>query len=140
MRILTFQELSVVMRSLGQNPTDAEVQDMINAKYSSKKINSCLITKYSDNVDFCPPHSDDEDEIGPESHIYTVSIGACRKMAFLPVTPDGQGTELDLTAGSLLAFSRQSQEAWKHSIPVSSEQCSVRYSFTFRLVGPHFVN
>ena len=25
-----FQELSTVMRSLGQNPTDAEVQDMIN--------------------------------------------------------------------------------------------------------------
>ena len=24
------QELSTVMRSLGQNPTDAEVQDMIN--------------------------------------------------------------------------------------------------------------
>ena len=27
---LLLQELSVVMRSLGQNPTDAEVQDMIN--------------------------------------------------------------------------------------------------------------
>ena len=25
-----FKELSTVMRSLGQNPTDAEVQDMIN--------------------------------------------------------------------------------------------------------------
>ena len=129
-----------VHKAKGAPDSIQKVQDMINAKYSSKKINSCLITKYSDNVDFCPPHSDDEDEIGPESHIYTVSIGACRKMAFHPVTPDGQGTELDLTAGSLLAFSRQSQEAWKHSIPVSSEQCSVRYSFTFRLVGPHFVN
>ena len=28
--ILQIQELSTVMRSLGQNPTDAEVQDMIN--------------------------------------------------------------------------------------------------------------
>ncbi len=28
--ILSMQELSTVMRSLGQNPTDAEVQDMIN--------------------------------------------------------------------------------------------------------------
>ena len=118
----------------------SKVLDMINAKYPSKTINSCLITKYSDDVDFCPPHSDDEDEISPESHIYTVSIGACRKMAFDPVIPDGQGTELDLTAGSLLVFSRQSQEAWKHSIPVSPDPCSVRYSFTFRLVGPHFVN
>ena len=28
--IIQIQELSTVMRSLGQNPTDAEVQDMIN--------------------------------------------------------------------------------------------------------------
>ena len=28
--LLDYQELSTVMRSLGQNPTDAEVQDMIN--------------------------------------------------------------------------------------------------------------
>ena len=28
--LFSFQELSTVMRSLGQNPTDAEVQDMIN--------------------------------------------------------------------------------------------------------------
>ena len=28
--VLQIQELSTVMRSLGQNPTDAEVQDMIN--------------------------------------------------------------------------------------------------------------
>ncbi len=27
---IILQELSTVMRSLGQNPTDAEVQDMIN--------------------------------------------------------------------------------------------------------------
>ena len=28
--IFTLKELSTVMRSLGQNPTDAEVQDIIN--------------------------------------------------------------------------------------------------------------
>ena len=117
-----------------------KVMDMINAKYPTKVINSCLVSKYQDDVDFCPPHSDDEDQIAPESNIYTISTGAARKMAFHPISPNGEETELNLTPGSLVVFSRQSQEAWKHSIPVSTEACSARFSFTFRLVGPHFAN
>ena len=120
--------------------TIRKVMDMINSKYPTKVINSCLITKYSDGTDFCPPHSDNEDEISPESHIYTLSVGACRKMAFHPMNSNGVETEKELPAGSLLIFSRQSQESWKHSIPVSTGTSAVRYSFTFRLVGPHFIN
>lgn len=118
----------------------SKVIDTINSKYPTKQVNSCLVTKYTDDVDFCPPHSDNEDEIAPESHIYTLSIGASRKMSFHPLNSNGGETEKDLTAGSLLVFSRQSQESWKHSIPVSPESSTVRYSFTFRLIGPHFVN
>ena len=117
-----------------------KVMDMINSKYPTKVINSCLVSKYQDDVDFCPPHSDNEDQIAPESNIYTLSVGAPRKMAFHPINSNDEEAELSLTAGSLVIFSRQSQEVWKHSIPVSTETCPVRFSFTFRLVGPHFVN
>ena len=78
---------------------------------------------------------ENEDEISPESHIYTLSVGACRKMAFHPMNSNGVKTEKELTAGSLLIFSRQSQESWKHSIPVSTGTSAVRYSFTFCLLG-----
>ena len=81
--------------------TITKVMDMINSKYPTKVINSCLITKYSDGTDFCPPHSDNEDEISPESHIYTLSVGACRKMEFHPMNSNGVETEKELPAGSL---------------------------------------
>ena len=117
-----------------------KIMDMINTKYPDKTINSCLVSKYNDDVDFCPPHSDDEDQISPESNIYTVSVGATRNMAFHPIHSAGNETELSLTAGSLVIFNRQSQETWRHSIPVSTEPCPARFSFTFRHVGPQFVN
>ena len=59
-----------------------KVMDSINSKYPEKWVNSCLVTKYEDDNEHCPSHSDDELEIGPESNIYTLSIGASRKMEF----------------------------------------------------------
>ena len=47
--ILQIQELSTVMRSLGQNPTDAEVQDMIN-EVDMIKINDHHITTIPINM------------------------------------------------------------------------------------------
>ena len=113
---------------------------MVNSKYPTKVIISCLITKYSDGTDFYPPQSDNKDEISPEYHIYTLSVGVCRKMAFYPMNSTEVETKKELPAGSLPIFSRQSHESWKHSIPVSTGTLTVRYSFTFCLVGPHFIN
>ncbi|NQZ52547.1 MAG: alpha-ketoglutarate-dependent dioxygenase AlkB, partial [Moritella sp.] len=118
------------------------IQDLIssiNTKFPNKQVNSCLISKYVNGEQSCPPHEDNEDEIDPESDIYTLSIGADRKMVFHNKA-DSQIKTVDLLACGLLVFSRISQEVWKHSIPRESEVKSVRYSFTFRMIAPYFVN
>ena len=101
-------------------------------------INSCLISRYSNGSQHIPPHRDNELVIDPESIIITVTLGAERKMTFT----DNEGTnskELLLQNGSILVASRFAQDFWLHGIE-KDESESVRYSFTFRNISPHYIN
>lgn len=101
-------------------------------------VNSCLVTRYKNGNNVCPPHSDNEPFIAPRSNIFTLSIGSQRSMEF--TSTDGSLSEtIELPSNSLLTFTRASQEAWKHAIP-SSTSPSVRYSLTFRLLAPYYAN
>ena len=115
--------------------------DSINTKYPDKGVNSCLITRYRTGEQFCPRHSDDEEMIAPESNIYTLSLGAQRKMTFHSKNnEDDNENGVELPSKSLMIFSRQSQEVWEHSIPLMPELETMRYSLTFRLIAPFFAN
>ena len=117
-----------------------KVADKIQQKHPEHKLsNSCLMSKYTDGEEYCPPHRDDEDSIDPESYIYTISIGAERPINY----KNNLGTrdeDLMLPDCSLLVCSRKSQDGWMHSIPQDPSIKDVRYSFTFRLVAPFFIN
>ena len=110
---------------------------LISAKYPKTIINSCLVTRYMNGSKTCPKHCDDEPFIAPWSDIFTLSIGADRTMLFTSVNEDS--TSVNLPANSLLAFSRASQNFWKHEIP-SSDCANVRYSLTFRQLAPYYAN
>ncbi|NQZ52534.1 MAG: alpha-ketoglutarate-dependent dioxygenase AlkB, partial [Moritella sp.] len=116
-----------------------ELMNNINSKFPEKRVNSCLISKYVSGKESCPPHEDNEDEIDPESNIYTLSIGADRQMVFHKKA-DSHTKSVELLARSLMVFSHMSQEVWKHSIPPQDDVESARYSFTFRMIAPYFIN
>ena len=42
---ITTKELGTVMRSLGQNPTEAELQDMINEVDADGKYKMCFVSE-----------------------------------------------------------------------------------------------
>ena len=113
------------------------VVDTITAKYPKTIVNSCLVTRYKNGNNTCPQHSDNEPFIAPWSDIFTMSVGRERSMQFQSV--QGDTSSLKLPNNSLLAFSRSSQEFWKHEIP-SDESTTVRYSLTFRQLAPFYTN
>ena len=113
-------------------------------------INSCLITRYKNNSDHIPLHRDNELYIDPESEILSVSIGAERKIKFID-NEESSEVSLTLADSSGYVISRYSQDYWRHGIDaVNAEESdnhvteepepSVRYSFTFRHIAPHFRN
>ena len=112
----------------------------INKRFPDKKVNSCLVTRYLDGRQHCPPHHDDEDEIAPNSNIYTLSLGAERNMLFeIPSSSNNSEKKLLLPHNSLLIFSHLSQAVYKHSIPCDSST-TVRFSLTFRDISPYNAN
>lgn len=118
-----------------------DVIDTINDKYpGSDKINSCLVTRYSDGNKFCPPHSDNERSLSPTSNIFTLSVGASRQMVFTGIKNQDCKKTVNLTDDSLMVFSRHSQSFWKHEIPQDEEAEGIRYSLTFRCIKPYYIN
>ena len=120
-----------------------QVIEKIHEQFPSEaKINSCLITKYTDGSSICPPHSDNEPFINPSSDIFTLSMGAERTMKFDSVTKHTCKVDdsILLKDNDLLVFSRVSQDFYHHSIVSDESATGVRYSFTFRCLAPYNLN
>jgi alkylated DNA repair dioxygenase AlkB len=102
--------------------------------------NTCLITHYENGNQFIPPHADDEPFIGPESDIFTLSLGARREMQFTNVRGDREAETLPLPDNSVVCFSRYSQADWRHSILQDAEVTGHRFSLTFRNLAPYNIH
>ena len=107
---------------------------------TSEKPNSCLISLYENGNQTCPPHSDDEPFIGPESDIMTISLGATRTMQFTDRRGANPSEDVELLDNSVLVFSRYSQNDWNHSILSDATVSEPRLSLTFRCLAPYNLN
>ena len=103
-------------------------------------INSILINKYQGQDSFLPRHSDDEDTIHRESHIFTLSLGAECHMDFhkkdeVTENPSSGPSSVLCTHRSLYTMSRKSQEFFQHEIGSGRTESGTRYSLTFRSIS-----
>ena len=101
---------------------------------------SVMVSRYTDQDNYCPSHSDNEWTIGPKSEILTVSFGDLRDMEFERIGDPDTKVTLPLPANSLLSFSRASQEKWRHAIPKSAVPTGPRYSLVVRFDAPYNLN
>lgn len=96
-------------------------------------FNAVLVNLYRDGNDYVGWHSDDEQELGAEPVIASLSLGATRTFAFRHKT-SGKSGATELTSGSLLCMQALFQHEWLHSVPIAKQVSAPRINLTFRKV------
>ena len=99
--------------------------------------NSCLCTLYNNGSDSMGWHADDEEELGKNPTIFSVSLGESREFKMKRTIPSDESNQcneikINLTDGSLLIMLEATQMDWKHCIPKVSSPKGRRINLTFR--------
>jgi len=96
-------------------------------------FNSVLLTYYRNGADSVSWHADDEQELGAQPWIASLSLGASRVMQYRHQQLPQYG-ELVLHHGDLLLMQPQFQQHWQHRVPEQEGLTQARLNLTFRLV------
>lgn len=108
---------------------DVQVERRLH-KFSA--FNSLLFNKYRSGFDSISWHSDDEEALGPNPIIASLSFGATRAFAYRPKS-GGESKTIDLSHGDLLIMPPGFQATHQHALPKRAK-AEERISITFRTV------
>lgn len=100
---------------------------------TNQTFNSCLLNYYSTGEDGMGWHSDNENELGRNPVIASVSLGAERKFSFKH-NDTKEKLDLQLNNGSFLLMAGEIQHYWKHALPKSKNVFQPRLNLTFRTI------
>jgi len=96
-------------------------------------FNSVLLNYYRNERDSMGMHSDDEPELGSQPAIASLSLGAARTF-ILKHKYNKKTVRLDLTDGSLLLMTGETQKYWLHGINKMTRSLQARVNLTFRKI------
>ncbi|WP_137172616.1 alpha-ketoglutarate-dependent dioxygenase AlkB [Massilia sp. HP4] len=100
---------------------------------TGQSFNSVLLNYYRNERDSMGMHSDDEPELGPRPAIASLSLGAARTF-ILKHKHNKKTVRVDLTDGSLLLMSGETQKYWLHGINKMTRALQARVNLTFRKI------
>lgn len=131
--------LSIKYSGLRMEPTvwDPEVLEIKQKveQATNTTYNSVLINYYRDGQDSMGWHADNEQELGPDPKIASLSLGQTRKFSLKSNTVKGSSAEvlnLLLGHGSLLFMGAGTQQNYKHQLPKTKLSNGPRINLTFR--------
>ena len=110
-----------------------EVIDLVYQKFPDTPIISQASVNEYNGDGFIAEHSDNEDVLGPESLIYTLTIGETGDIIFKSLQ-NGRIVEHKAVHKSLYAMTRESQNYWTHRVTSTGK----RYALTLRTVSPYY--
>jgi len=103
-------------------------------KNIGKAFNVCLANLYRDGNDSMGWHADNEEELGKNPSIASVSLGAERIFHLKHKNLRTARHKIKLQHGSLLVMKGTTQEFWKHQLPKTKKIISPRVNLTFRKI------
>ena len=106
---------------------------LLAERLSGATYNSCLLNLYHDGSEGMAWHSDDEQSLGPNTVIASISLGATRKFAFKHKRSK-ETHSLILEHGSLLVMQGTTQTHWLHRLPPTTTVSQARVNLTFRTI------
>ena len=113
-------------------PELSAIRELVSSS-AQVSFNSVLLNLYRDGSDSVSWHSDDEEELGAEPTIASMSLGATRRFR-LRERRTRESLGLDLADGSLLLMSGASQRGWEHCLTKTKRAVGPRINLTFRVV------
>lgn len=120
----------------GWLPSLGNIRDVCSVVLSEGEVfNGVLLNLYRNGHDTIGYHSDNERELGPNSVIASVSLGAVRKFQLKSKCDKTRKMELDLQPGSLLLMYGHCQRNWVHGVPRDKNVHDSRINCTFRSVS-----
>ena len=114
------------------SPTMLKLKNLVEVK-TNCTFNSCLLNYYPTGEDGMGWHADDENELGLNPIIASLSLGAERKFSFKHNQEEDK-LSLQLTSGSLLLMTGEIQHHWKHALPKTKKVQTPRLNLTFRTI------
>ena len=100
-------------------------------RYSGEDFNACLLNYYHDGSEGMGWHSDNEKMMKKHATIASISLGANREFMFRHKHNHKQ-CSLELESGSLLLMKAETQDYWKHQLPIRKRIKTPRINLTFR--------
>jgi alkylated DNA repair dioxygenase AlkB len=101
---------------------------------SGFEFNTCLANLYRDGNDSMGWHADDEQVLGKNPVIASISLGGVRSFQFKHTTNKNLKEKIELQHGSLLIMKGSMQHYWKHQLPKTKKEVSPRINLTFRKI------
>lgn len=116
-------------------PWTKELSDLkqIVEERTQTEFNSCLLNLYQNGDEGIAWHSDDEDSLGKNSTIASLSLGVERKFSFKHKQTK-ETISLLLEHGSLLVMKGVTRTNWLHSLPKSKKITRPRINLSFRTI------
>ena len=96
--------------------------------------NSLLLNLYRDGKDSVSWHSDEEEGLGRNPSIASVSFGAVRSFQLRHRQDKRLRHSMALAPGSLLLMQGPTQHYWHHQVPKTTRAVGRRINLTFRLI------
>ncbi|MFC5195359.1 alpha-ketoglutarate-dependent dioxygenase AlkB family protein [Bizionia hallyeonensis] len=106
-----------------------DIENEANAKFTT-----VLLNRYRNGSDSNGWHADNENELGINPIIASLSLGASRYFHYKHRTIKTERHKLLLESGSLLIMAGEMQQYWLHQIPKTKKNVGERINLTFRKI------